>query len=117
MNRRLKPDNFTALGDAIEYSVKSSKPCTTTLFPSAKRYIASIFALTLALTTSSWVVWQAVAEARTITLTMKFFSTKRQVIGEGKFSYDNSQPYQTLHGVEYFPISDFEATFENQTWS
>ncbi|HBQ97977.1 MAG TPA: hypothetical protein DD761_05530 [Cyanobacteria bacterium UBA11691] len=109
----------------MEYSAESSKPCTTTLFPipyslfpSAKRYISSIFALTLALTSSSFIIGQAVAQAKTITLTMQFFGTRREVIGQGQFSYDDSEPYRTIQDVDYFAISDFEATFKNtQTWS
>lgn len=89
MNRRLKPSHF----------------------------LSSIFALTLVLTPLSWMLGQSVAEAKTITLTMKFFSSKRTVIGQGQFSYDDSQPYRTIHNIEYFAISNFEATFESQRWS
>lgn len=80
-------------------------------------FLSSIFALTLALTPLSWMLGQTVAEAKTITLTMKFFSSKRTVIGQGQFSYDDSQPYRTIHDVDYFAISNFEATFESQQWS
>jgi len=79
--------------------------------------ISSIFALTLMLSSSSFLLWQAVAEAKTVTLTMKFFGTRRELIGQGQFSYDDSQPYRTIQGVEYFSISDFEATFDSQRWS
>jgi hypothetical protein len=89
MNRRLKPSHF----------------------------FSSIFALTLALTPLIWMLGQTVAEAKTITLTIKFFSSKRTVIGQGQFSYDDAQPYRTIHNIDYFAISDFEATFESQRWS
>jgi len=80
-------------------------------------FLSCLFALTLTLSSSSSLLWQAVAEAKTVTLTMTFFGTRRQVIGQGKFSYDDAQPYRTIQGVDYFSLSDFEATFGSQQWS
>ncbi|MDJ1180766.1 hypothetical protein PJF56_18055 [Roseofilum sp. BLCC_M91] len=85
--------------------------------PKPSLFLSCIFALTLTLSSSSLILWQAVAEAKTVTLTMNFFGTRRKLIGQGQFSYDDAQPYRNIQGVDYFRISDFEATFGSQKWS
>ncbi|MDJ1183459.1 hypothetical protein [Roseofilum casamattae] len=73
-------------------------------------------AVTLALSCFSALGLAQPSEAKPVTLQIEFFSSKRNQVGMGQFTYDDAEPYQTIHGVEYFAIDSFRATIESQSW-
>ncbi len=73
--------------------------------------------LALSLSILSVFTFGQFAQGKTVTKTIQFFNSKRQVIGQGEFTYDDTQPYQTINQVEYFALTGFRATLDSQKWS
>ena len=74
-------------------------------------------AMTLALSCFSALGLAQPSEAKPVTLRIEFFSSKRNQVGTGQFTYDDAEPYQTIHGVDYFAIDSFQANIESQSWN